>query len=90
MCEVYVKVDDVMIEGEVNLSIVMFCMASSIFVITKSRRLPCIQVDSEIPIVRFKSNNWLQRVIPEGDDKDRVFHDQVEVLNFHCREVTGM
>ena len=25
--------------------------------------------------MRFKSNNWLQRVIPEGDDEDRVFHD---------------
>ncbi len=53
----------------------MFCMTSGIFVITKSRRLPCIQVDSEITCERFKSNNWLQGVIPEGDDEDRVFHD---------------
>ncbi len=53
----------------------MFCMTSGIFVITKSRKLPCIQVDSEITCERFKSNNWLQRVIPEGDDEDRVFHD---------------
>ncbi len=62
-------------------------MASGIFAITKSRRLPCIQVDSEITCERFKSNNWLQRVIPEGDDEDRVFHDISRWLKSPIRSI---
>ncbi len=37
--------------------------------------------------MRFTLNNWLQRVIPEGDDESRVFHDISGWLKLPSRSI---